>query len=62
VEQKPAGGIPLVCVQTLRYRYEADARILQDSDVVQAVDQGPAEAVQLPHQNGVELPYHGIGH
>ena len=41
-------------------RYEPDTAALQFLDVVQAIDQGTAKAVQLPDQDQIEFPCPGI--
>ena len=42
--------------------YEADSVVLQESDVVQAVHEGPAKTVQFPDQQAGELPCPYVRH
>jgi hypothetical protein len=62
VEQESACRVLLVRVEALGDGDKPDSVVLQDADAAQAIDQGSAEPVQLPHQEGVEFPCHGVGH
>ena len=54
--------IPGVGVQPQGDGHEPDAVLLQGPNIVQAVHEGPPEAVQFPDQEAVEFPRAGIGH
>jgi hypothetical protein len=56
VEQEPRGRIPDIGIEALRHRNEADSLVIQESDVVQAVNQRSPKAVQFPDQQASELP------
>jgi hypothetical protein len=62
MEQEPACGMPLIGIEALGDGDKPDAVVLQGADVLQAVHQGAAEAVQLPNQEAIEFPCHGISH
>lgn len=50
VEQKPGCRVQNDGIESLRHRYEADAVVFEQFDVVQAVHDGAPKAVQFPDQ------------
>ena len=50
MEQKPGGGVLDIGIESLGDGDEPDAVVFQESDIVQAVHQGPAKAIQFPDQ------------
>jgi hypothetical protein len=62
VQKESRRRILQVGIKALRYGDKPDTVVLQGFGVVQAVHQGPPEAVQLPDQEAIEFPCPGIGH